>query len=229
MSWLHSEEEMDENLKAAIIRRATASSSGSSDEDEDAALFGRRAPKTRRDEAFVDQYDEDELIPVRDGQTASDDDGAEENASADSSRVSQILESAYLRDSSLFQLSSRRTPAREALRESTGMADEQIEGWRAMLERQGQGKIDRIRERHGLMAANTNREREAPASSRGGGGRGRGGGGGGRGGRGGASSNSGGGGDRGGSSRGRGRGGQRAAHKRRTQGHDRKMARTGGP
>ena len=48
-----------------------------------------------------------------------------------------MLEQAYIRDPKLFDRDgqTRRSKARADLKAQTGMTDEQIEGWRIMLER----------------------------------------------------------------------------------------------
>lgn len=51
--------------------------------------------------------------------------------------IAQILELAYLADATIFDrnVAVRRGKPRADLRERTGLADEQLEGWRTMLER----------------------------------------------------------------------------------------------
>lgn len=143
-----------------------------------------------------------------------------------------MLEHAYIADPTLFERNSvvRRSKARVALRDKTGLADEQIEGWKVMLERnvrlssprlggleliKQQPKKDKILQKHEFAREFAGNKVEAEV---GGGGppregqqqQGRG-----RGGRGGRGDGRGG--------RGRGDGG-RAAHDRRQRGNDRKMA-----
>ncbi|KAJ7640874.1 hypothetical protein DFH06DRAFT_624421 [Mycena polygramma] len=141
-----------------------------------------------------------------------------------------ICELAYIRDPKLFErdAQTRRGKPRADLKAQTGWSDEQLEGWKIMLERNP--KKDRILQKHEFAG---NQNQIAPGeSSRGGpsrGGRGRGG--------------------RGGRGNGRGRGGgggggddatarerawkdkskaSRGNHNRK-RGHDKKMARAGGP
>ncbi|GAA5898907.1 hypothetical protein JCM8208_005425 [Rhodotorula glutinis] len=163
--------------------------------------------------------------------------------------VTLTLESAYLATPDVFARDSatRRGKARKVLKERTGLGDEQIEGWRSMLERDAK-KMQRLKDKHQDLAAAGNRPsapsssstQPADASSSGAASHERpphqqqqgqqqqkqdgssGGGGGGRGG-----ANSGRGGARGGgASRGRGDGG-RKEHDRAKRGRDRKMARMG--
>ncbi|KPV75558.1 uncharacterized protein RHOBADRAFT_53524 [Rhodotorula graminis WP1] len=162
--------------------------------------------------------------------------------------VTLTLESAYLAHPEVFARDSatRRGKARKVLRERTGLGDEQIEGWKSMLERDAK-KMQRLKDKHQDLAAGGNRpsapsssaHRAAGASSSATGaherpphqqqqqkqqegssaGDGAGGGrGGASGGRGGARG--------GGASRGRGDGG-RKEHDRAKRGRDRKMARMG--
>ena len=48
-----------------------------------------------------------------------------------------LVELAYIQDPSVFNrdAATRRSAARAALRKSTGWSDEQVEGWKVMLER----------------------------------------------------------------------------------------------
>ncbi|KAJ1310858.1 hypothetical protein OPQ81_009376 [Rhizoctonia solani] len=138
------------------------------------------------------------------------------------------LELAWLEDSQVFERDgeTRRSKARADLKAKTGMSDEQIEGWKIMLERDSR-RQSKIREKHEFKGNQTflppTQQIDIPRGGRGRGGRGRGRGGRGRGGDG----TSGSGGD--------------AAHDRaykdknkahhanhdRKRGHDKKMARGG--
>ncbi|ORY92884.1 hypothetical protein BCR35DRAFT_349195 [Leucosporidium creatinivorum] len=228
---------MTDSIKASIIARAEHESS---DEDE-----------TAEGEAFVEDYDAPEAgrFGVRDAGEGEDGEEviSERRKEVDSKTVTPVgsgrstplppppafgpavthyLETTYIANASLFDRSSevRRSKERKQLRERTGLGDEQIEGWRIMLERNP--KKDKILASHGITTtsstssnlitttalpqANTNHLHEAPApssSSRGRGGAGRGGGGG----------------DRGRGGRGRGDGGRRESE-RRQRGSDRKSA-----
>ncbi|KAJ7927495.1 hypothetical protein B0H13DRAFT_2229247 [Mycena leptocephala] len=134
---------------------------------------------------------------------------------------------AYIRDPKLFDrdAQTRRGKAREDLKAQTGWSDEQLEGWRIMLERDP--KKDKILQKH-EFAGNQNQIAPEASSSTGGpqrgGGRGRGG----RGGRGGGRGRGGGGGGDDGTARERAWKDKRG-NQNRKRGHDKKMARAGGP
>ncbi|KAJ7664305.1 hypothetical protein B0H17DRAFT_1091899, partial [Mycena rosella] len=169
-----------------------------------------------------------------DGEESGGEDGDAEDEEALSPET--ICELAYIRDPKLFDrdAQTRRGKARTDLKAQTGWGDEQLEGWRIMLEKNP--KKDKILQKH-EFSGNQNEiasDSQGGSSSRGGpprgGGRGRGG----RGGRGG-----------GGGGRGRGSGDDAGATARerawkdkskasrgnhnRKRGHDKKMARAGGP
>ncbi|BGP48154.1 hypothetical protein JCM10450v2_004026 [Rhodotorula kratochvilovae] len=233
--------QLDEALKASIIALAEAPSSDEEDEDEG--------------EAFLEgEEDGGPRVKVgdgepKDGEGSSDDeeeDGPQGGATTASSSapparaggyapgVQLALESAYLAQPEVFARdgATRRGKARRALRERTGLGDEQIEGWRVMLEREPK-KMQRLRDKHQDLSASSNgpsappsAASSAPASAsghatpphqqqRGEGQAPRGGGGTGRGGARG-----------GGASRGRGDGGRRE-HDRAKRGRDKKLARMG--
>ncbi|GJE97479.1 CUE domain-containing protein [Phanerochaete sordida] len=233
-----------EQMKADILRRAEEMDA--EDEEEDDAAPSAKGKGV--DVAVPEDLDElDELggVKVRDGEP-SEDEGSEtdegEEVAGTPAKPETILELAYIRDPTLFDrdAQTRRSKAREELKKQTGWGDEQIEGWRIMLERNPHK--DKILQKHefagnqrGALAPSP-----APGSSGGrgrGGARGRGGrgGGGGRGrgvGGGGASGSGGGGGGGGGDARDRAwkdkNKASRANHNRK-RGHDKKMARAGGP
>lgn len=174
------------------------------------------------------------------GRGGDDDDDDEEELDLDDPET--ICEQAYLLSPDLFARTSRRTPKRETLKQQTNWTDEQLEGWRTMLERNP--RKDQILARHQaargarLFDGNPNhrhpigqqqqgqeggqRQQHGQGDHRGGKG---GGGGGGRGGGGGGGGGS-------GAGRGRGRGGANKSSRghqnaARTRGHDRKMQRMG--
>lgn len=145
-----------QEMKADILRRAEEAALA--DEDEDLDGFGDNAGskgKTKGlDVAFEEELDdaaEGDTVKVRDGDESEldgpdgasasdgedDDDEDGEAGSAQKQSPETILELAYLRDAKLFERDgqTRRSKARAALREQTGWTDEQIEGWKIMLER----------------------------------------------------------------------------------------------
>ncbi|KAH9927253.1 uncharacterized protein B0H18DRAFT_1084775 [Fomitopsis serialis] len=236
-------------MKADIMRRAEEANY-EEDEEDDADLYGYSAGNNAKGKgkvvAFEEELDDVEGggVKVRDGDesgpegTASDgEDGDEGEGEVEGgkARPETVLELAYLRDQKLFERDgqTRRSKARAELREQTGWTDEQIEGWKIMLERNP--NKDKTLAKHEFTG-----NRPLPSSSsheahrggsrgrgRGRGGRGRGGGGGRGGGEGG-----GGGGGQGDSARGRAwkdkNKASRANHNRK-RGHDKKMARVAGP
>ncbi|PCH40809.1 hypothetical protein WOLCODRAFT_99330 [Wolfiporia cocos MD-104 SS10] len=254
-----------EQMKADTLRRAAEIEDGSEPEDID-DLYGystgdgtiKGTGKARaKILAFEEEIDDTHVVKVVDGDE-SELDGSDEDEDEGSEkdedgrmRPETVLELAYLRDPKLFERDgqTRRSQARAQLKAQTGWSDEQIEGWRIMLERNP--NKDKILVRH-EFSGNTPEPSAGPSaggpSSRGDGdrGRGRGRGGQGRGGQG-----------RGGQGRGRGSRGSRGrgggggqgsggggtasdrarkdknkasqANHDRKRGHDKKMARAGGP
>ncbi|KZT70368.1 hypothetical protein DAEQUDRAFT_668047 [Daedalea quercina L-15889] len=237
-----------QQMKADILRRAEEATYD--DEGADADLYGYPAdPSIRakgRDVAFEEELDDVEGGGVKvqdgdesepDGETGTDGEDGEgdegEEEAGGRPRPETVLELAYLRDQRLFERDgqTRRSKARAELREQTGWTDEQIERWKIMLERNP--NKDRILAKHEFtgnqpLASSSSQEphRGGPRGrGRGRGGRGRGGGGGRGGGRGG-------GGGQGDSTRDRAwkdkNKASRGNHNRK-RGHDKKMARAGGP
>ncbi|KAI0659726.1 hypothetical protein C8Q70DRAFT_1053569 [Cubamyces menziesii] len=232
-----------EQMKEEILRRAEEISD-SEDEEEDGGK-GKG-----RDLAYEDELEDADVVKVRDGDP-SDLEGDEEEVDGDAEGTEAprtpetVLEQAYIRDPKLFDRDgqTRRSKARADLKAQTGMTDEQIEGWRIMLERDPKKKEKMLAKYEFTGNKPLPPPSEAgPSGSRGGGGggqRGRGGGRG-RGGRGRGGGRGGGGGGGGGGADG-GEGGSardrawkdknkasRANHNRK-RGHDKKMARAGGP
>ncbi|KAG2134837.1 hypothetical protein DEU56DRAFT_756864 [Suillus clintonianus] len=212
-----------EQMKADILRRAEAMSDGDDDDD------GGKA-------AEVDDLEfGDEVKVIGDGEASSEgeNDGDEDGAPPVKPNPETVLELAYIRDPELFgrDANTRRSKARSELKAESGWSDEQIEGWKIMLERNP--NKDKILQKH-EFSGNRPGDLSTPgnaggsgSSSRGGDhGRGRGGRGAGRG-------------------RGRGRGSgdggdakERAwkdknkasrGNNNRKRGHDKKMAKAGGP
>ncbi|KAI0327591.1 hypothetical protein GY45DRAFT_1106095 [Cubamyces sp. BRFM 1775] len=227
-----------EQMKEDILRRAEEISD-SEDEEEDGGK-GKG-----RDLAYEDELEDADVVKVRDGDP-SDLEGDEEEVDGEvdgteTPRTPEtVLEQAYIRDPKLFDRDgqTRRSKARADLKAQTGMTDEQIEGWRIMLERDPKKK-ERMLAKYEFtgnkplpppMEAGSSGSRGGGGGQRGrGGGRGRGG----RGRRGGRGGGGGGGdGGEGGSARDRAwkdkNKASRANHNRK-RGHDKKMARAGGP
>ncbi|KAF9652319.1 hypothetical protein BDM02DRAFT_3183711 [Thelephora ganbajun] len=106
-----------ERMKADILRRVE----GLSDEE---------------GESDEEDYDEDDTVKVKlggDGEE-SDEEVGERSEARD---VETVLELAYIADPKQFDrdAQTRRSQARAKLKAQTGWVDEQIEGWRVMLER----------------------------------------------------------------------------------------------
>ncbi|KAH7097008.1 hypothetical protein BKA62DRAFT_624392 [Auriculariales sp. MPI-PUGE-AT-0066] len=219
-----------EQMKADILRRVQEMEIEDAEEEE-------------RDR-FGEGYDVsvDGVIAVRDGADAEGEPEVDE-ATKKQREIEFILEEEYIKSVAVFARDSdtRRSKARVDLRERTGWADEQIEGWAIMLERNPQK--DKILAKHQFAGNRRDEESDedddessqegeesnaGPSGSnaprgrgRGRGGRGRGGGGGGRGGGGGG----GGGQDKTQVDR-RRKNARKGQDKRR--GHDKKMGRMGG-
>ncbi|KAG8691902.1 hypothetical protein FRC11_005695 [Ceratobasidium sp. 423] len=219
--------------KAEILRRATevsdAESEWKSDEEKRPTVV-----------AFFD--DDDEYGGggvVNDGEATSESDSEGEG---DVGGPETALELAWLEDDQVFErdAETRRSKGRADLKAKTGMSDEQIEGWKVMLERDPRRQA-KIREKHefkgnqNFLPPTQQVDAARGGRGRGGGGRGRGGrGGGGGGGRGrggaggdGGAGPSGGGGD---AARDRAYKDKNKAHQGnhdRKRGHDKKMARGG--
>ncbi|TNY18653.1 hypothetical protein DMC30DRAFT_42622 [Rhodotorula diobovata] len=147
---------LDESLKASIIALAEAPSSDEDDDDD----YGGGAG-----EAFLEgEEDGGPRVRVGDGEPKDGDGSSDEEEEMDGPQggsttasssappgrspgagagagyapaVQLALESAYLARPELFARdgATRRGKGRRELRERTGLGDEQIEGWRSMLER----------------------------------------------------------------------------------------------
>ncbi|KAK0237913.1 hypothetical protein EDD85DRAFT_906763 [Armillaria nabsnona] len=205
-----------EQMKADILRRAEEIS----DEEED-------------EEGTTGAFDEEDLgstVKVGGDGEESDEEGVGEIEVAPVKQPPEtILELAYIQDPKQFDrdANTRRSKGRADLKAQTGWSDEQIEGWRIMLERNP--KKDKILQKHEFAG---NQHAPVPSQSNRGGGPSRGAGRGrGRGrGRGGGGGNGGGGGEQ--QSRDRAwkdkNKASRGNHNRK-RGHDKKMARGGGP
>ncbi|GAA5824079.1 hypothetical protein JCM11251_001513 [Rhodosporidiobolus azoricus] len=273
---------LDETLKASIIALAERPSSDEEESDDErdgegeafldeegaerAVRVGDGEPKDGEGES----EDEDEVAASRRAR-GQQGDGPQGGSTASTSTVPRpspsgayspqvllALESAYLSSPQLFNRDSatRRSKGRKELKDRTGLGDEQVEGWKSMLERDAK-KMQRLREKHQDLAATANhprvqqqqQQRGPPAASvasstkpppphqqkqqqqqqqasRGGGGRGGGGDGGGDG-RGGPGRGRGGGPGRGGGGRGGGGQSGRKESDRAVRGRDKKMQRMG--
>ncbi|KAL6307810.1 hypothetical protein BKA93DRAFT_727147 [Sparassis latifolia] len=239
-----------EQMKADILRRAEMIDSDEEDGYLSDRVAGAQEKGQGRDLAFEDDLDDDGVVRVRDGDSdeEGDSDGPDTGEEATQIQPETILELAYLRDPKLFDRDgqTRRSKSRADLKAQTGWSDEQIEGWKIMLERDP--KKDKILAKHEFSGNRPGTPVSGPSrpSSRGGGdrgGRGRGDGGRGRGGRGRGGTQDhgpGGGGGEGSSGRGGDRGSTRdrtwkdknkasRGNHNRKRGHDKKMARGGGP
>ena len=84
-----------------------------------------------------DEYDDtyDSLNDVKDIDYKLVDEVEGEEDESEEERVEKLLLAAYSGDSTVFNRDQRRSKAREALRSSTNMSDEQLEGWYTMFER----------------------------------------------------------------------------------------------
>ncbi|GAA6056684.1 hypothetical protein JCM3770_006466 [Rhodotorula araucariae] len=152
---------LDEALKASIIALAEAPSSDEDDDEGEAFLEGDEdaGPRVRVGEgdpgdgegSSADEDGDDDDEEEEEGRRSAGRGGATPaRSSAPSSAraggaggagyapgVQLALERAYLATPEVFarDAATRRAKARRALREQTGLGDEQIEGWRSMLER----------------------------------------------------------------------------------------------
>ncbi|KAF7325951.1 CUE domain-containing protein [Mycena kentingensis (nom. inval.)] len=114
-----------EQMKADILRRAEAIS----DEEED-------------DNNAAIAYLEDEVNGVRVVGDGEESDSGESEGEDKKLTPETVCQRAYLRDPHLFDRDpqTRRDKARAELKEQTGWGDEQIEGWRIMLEKDPKAK-----------------------------------------------------------------------------------------
>jgi activating signal cointegrator complex subunit 2 len=118
-----------EQMKADILRRAEEMS----DSDEGDGDAGQRTLAFEEDDPAVNTV----AIP-RDGEESTSGSGSEnEEGGTTKANPETILELAYIRDPTLFDrdAQTRRGKGWEQLKGATGWGDEQIDGWRIMLER----------------------------------------------------------------------------------------------
>ncbi|KAJ7461872.1 hypothetical protein B0H11DRAFT_1735892 [Mycena galericulata] len=225
-----------EQMKADILRRAEEISDDEENEEGGAQNVDGSGKGKMKEHIEDGDLDMDAQLRVKVAGDGEESGGEEGDTDEDEEALSPetICELAYIRDPKLFErdAQTRRGKARADLKAQTGWTDEQLEGWKIMLERNP--RKDKILQKH-EFAGNQNSvvsDSQGASSLRGGpqrgGARGRGG----RGGR--------------GSDRGRGGGGggedatarerawkdkskaSRGNHNRK-RGHDKKMARAGGP
>ncbi|KAH9852302.1 hypothetical protein C2E23DRAFT_868782 [Lenzites betulinus] len=228
-----------EQMKADILRRAEEISDDE-DEDLDGGASAAQGGKGKgRDVVFEDDLEDQDVVRVRDGDATDEEDdeddaeGAAEGAETPRSPET-ILELAYMRDAKLFDRDgqTRRSKARADLKAQTGMSDEQIEGWRIMLERDPKKK-ERMLAKHEFsgnkpLAPPPEGGQSSSNGPRGGGQRGRGRGRG-RGGRGRGAGGPGGGGGESADRAWKDKNKASRANHNRKRGHDKKMAKMGGP
>ncbi|KAG1862815.1 hypothetical protein DFJ58DRAFT_715226 [Suillus subalutaceus] len=128
-----------EQMKADILRRAEAMANAEEDED------GGKAAEVDHDIDFGD-----EVKVIGDGEASNEDenDGDEDVVPPMKVIPETVLELAYIRDPELFarDANTRRSKARTELKAETGWSDEQIEGWKIMLERNP--NKDKILQKH---------------------------------------------------------------------------------
>jgi activating signal cointegrator complex subunit 2 len=124
-----------EQMKADILRRA---------ED----MYDSEEIVEGENGALAYEDDDVDVVKVLGDGEGSDEEGAEGGTE---SRLSPetILELAYIRDPKLFErdAQTRRGKARSELKAQTGWGDEQIEGWRIMLERNVSPSVCNLNER----------------------------------------------------------------------------------
>ncbi|KAI0754393.1 hypothetical protein C8Q80DRAFT_366077 [Daedaleopsis nitida] len=126
-----------EQMKADILRRAEEASD---DEDDNEGAGGGGKGKGRA-LAFEDELDAEDVVKVRDGHASDEgEEGSDPEGSPGTSTPrtpDTILELAYIQDPKQFERDqqTRRSKARVDLKAQTGYTDEQIEGWKIMLER----------------------------------------------------------------------------------------------
>ncbi|TFK25237.1 hypothetical protein FA15DRAFT_668775 [Coprinopsis marcescibilis] len=238
------DQDLRERMKADILQRVEIMDMESDEEeDDDPFAVDSEGKKTRpRIVAFEDDDDVDVInVPGAEEEDELEEDGchseSSEGTKSDGINIESILELAYVADPAVFarDRNTRHSKARMNLSAKTGWQHEQIEGWAIMLERNPKKK-ERILMKHEFRGNQASiGESQTPSTSQHNSGHGRGGHHRGRG-RGGGNGpphydGGGGGGDRGG---GRGRASKdrhkatRGNHDRK-RGHDKKMARAGGP
>ncbi|KAH6914453.1 hypothetical protein BKA70DRAFT_667353 [Coprinopsis sp. MPI-PUGE-AT-0042] len=244
------DQSMRDKMKADILKRVEIMDMESDEEEEEVDPFSDGQPKPKpKIVAFEDDDDVDEVARLPGAGDQADIEGSEGSDVEDVDKKAEgeltpemIVEQAYVADPSVFarDATTRKSKARTELKQKTGWFDEQIEGWASMLERNPKKKDKLLMkyEFRGNVVSDSGRSTPAgdhASTSQGDPGRGRGGhqGRGGRGGGGGTQGEGSGGG-------GGGRGGARGrswkdknkasqGNHDRKRGHDKKMAKVGGP
>ncbi|KAF8639204.1 hypothetical protein AX17_001690 [Amanita inopinata Kibby_2008] len=152
-----------EQMKADILHRAEAIELEDLDEEDDyyyvpdtatstSVQSGKAKAKASNRADIQNVEDElDGLMHIKvNGDGESDDEGGDGEVEEEEKLKAPetILELAYIRDPKLFErdAATRRSKARAELKAQTGWGDEQIEGWRIMLERNP--KKDKILQKH---------------------------------------------------------------------------------
>ncbi|KAF8884883.1 hypothetical protein CPB84DRAFT_1964864, partial [Gymnopilus junonius] len=147
-----------EQMKADILRRAEMLSD-EEDEAEEGATAAKGKGKAKETSGGSDAVDlgpddDEELVAVRLGGDGEDteqeeDEEDEEDEPEEVQTPETIVEFAYLRDPKIFNrdAATRRSKARAELKTQTGWGDEQIEGWKIMLERTP-GQKEKLEEKH---------------------------------------------------------------------------------
>ncbi|KAL0565159.1 hypothetical protein V5O48_016870 [Marasmius crinis-equi] len=212
-------------LKADILRRVEEFSD--SEEEESASAPVASAAFDDESEGLLNSNIKVSGDGEEDGSGSEDDEEAEDTHE-EVQTPETILERAYIQDPKLFErdAATRRGKGREDLKNRTGWKDEQIEGWKIMLERDPRRKqalvqkyeFERPQNHLSPVPGPSNTHQSHPRGGRGGGGRGRGRGGN-RGGRGGGGGNN--------DARDRARK-EKNKSARATRGRDKKVERMGG-
>ncbi|KAG0659053.1 hypothetical protein C6P46_005349 [Rhodotorula mucilaginosa] len=124
------DEEPDENEQEAEVGDGEGGGSGSGSRDRPLAQSRATAPRASSS-SFTAGYDPAAVL---------------------------VLESTYLRHPAVFarDAATRRGKARKELKERTGLGDEQIEGWKVMLERDPK-KLQKMQDKHVDLGARSNR------------------------------------------------------------------------
>ncbi|KIL00313.1 hypothetical protein PAXRUDRAFT_130135 [Paxillus rubicundulus Ve08.2h10] len=133
-----------EQMKANVLRLAEAMWEVS--DDDEVSGKGKALEAIDLDDDFEGAGGNNVRV-IGDGEDSGDEEDSEERG-IDPTKPETILESAYIRDPNLFDrdAQTRRSKARTDLKAQTGWSDEQIEGWRIMLERNP--KKDRVLQKH---------------------------------------------------------------------------------
>ncbi|KAI9438642.1 hypothetical protein H4582DRAFT_1852413 [Lactarius indigo] len=140
-----------EKMKAGILRRVEEPSDS---EEEVIDMFGFAGDRTKgrgkvREVAFDDELDNISGVRIAgDGEESSEDEDEDEGEEAEPS-IESILELAYMTNPKVFErdAATRRSKERAVLCAQTGWVDEQIEGFKIMLDRNPKMK-DKVFRKH---------------------------------------------------------------------------------